>query len=53
MLIKWKLQNKIKKAQKVCIPDNEFVKYYLENPNITWDIIEANLDKEWDYSKLS
>ena len=34
-------KNKIKKAQKVCIPDNGFVKYFLEN-----------LDKPWDYHHL-
>jgi hypothetical protein len=23
------------------------------NPNITWDIVDANLDKEWGYDVLS
>jgi len=28
--------------------------YYMSsNPNITWDIIRDNLDKSWDWGKLS
>ena len=28
--------------------------YHLsENPNITWEIVKANLDKPWDWEQLS
>ena len=32
-------------------PDKNWVDYYeiSQNPNITWDIIEANPDKPWQY----
>ena len=42
-------ENKIKKAQKVCIPDNGFVKYFLENPNKPWNYeqLSKNLNITW------
>ena len=35
------------------IEDNKLSYFYLSsNPNITWEIVEANCDKNWDYHEL-